>query len=95
MQLSTSLPFNLMITKWASILNPVLGLPILSGNQINNIAMTLNVPIAINHGLGRKPQGWIIVDNQVASVIWRTEAFNSSTLTLESNVTTTISIWVY
>ena len=32
--LSTKLPWELAQTKWPSILNPVLSLPILSGNKV-------------------------------------------------------------
>jgi hypothetical protein len=95
MQLSTSLPFNLMITKWASILNPIISIPFLSGRQINNIILTANTPFSINHGLQRLPQGWFVVDNQMNCTVWRTQPFNQSTLFLESNANTIISIWVY
>lgn len=94
-QLSTKLPWELAQTKWASSLNPILALPILSGNQIDNITLTASTPKVINHLLQRMPQGWFVVDNTANAVIWRTAAFNDLTITLESSANTVISIWVY
>lgn len=95
MQLSTNLPFAQMITRWASILNPLISIPILSGIQIDDIVMTANTPITINHKLGRLPQGWFVVDNSASAAIWRTQVFNTSTISLEATANTTISIWIY
>lgn len=95
MQLSVSLPFNLMITRWASILNPIIAIPFLSGLQIDNIILVANTPLVINHKLGRTPQGWFPVDNIAATPVFRTQSFNSSTITLEATANTTISIWIY
>lgn len=94
-QLSTKLPLELMQTKWGSALNPILALPILSGIQLNNISLTANTALVINHLLSRLPQGWFLVDNTANTVIWRTQPYNTSTITLESAANTVISIWVY
>jgi len=94
-QLSTKLPWELANTKWASVLNRIISIPFLSGNQIDGIKLTANVPLAINHLLQRMPQGWFLVDNNANAVIWRAAAFTNTTITLEASATTTISIWVY
>lgn len=94
-QLSTKLPWELANTKWASILNPILALPILNGNQIDSVTLVANVPQAINHLLGRMPQGWFLTDNTANAVIWRTQAFNQFSVTLESSATTTVSFWIF
>ncbi len=94
-QLSTKLPFSLLQTKWAAILNPILKLPILGGNQINGIVLTAATPLVINHLLSRIPQGWIVTDNIASAVVWRTAPANKSTITLEASADTTISIWIY
>lgn len=95
MQLSTRLPFSQMITRWASILNPVLANPMLSGNQIDNIVLVANTPLQINHKLSRLPQGWFVVDNIANTAVWRTQSFNPNTITLEASANTTISLWIY
>ena len=94
-QLSNKLPWPLAQTKWASTINPVLALPILAGNQINNVPLTANTPLAINHLLQRMPQGWFLTDNSANATIWRSAPLNSSTITLESSANTTISFWVF
>lgn len=93
--LSTKLPWELAQTKWASTLNPVLSIPMLSGVQISNIKLTASTPLAINHLLQRMPQGWFLTDNNSNAVIWRTQPFNNLTITLESSANTTISFWIY
>ncbi len=94
-QLSTKLPWELANTKWAGTLNPIIALPILSGNQIDEIRLIANTPQAINHLLQRRPQGWIITDNTANTVVWRTQPFTDTTLTLESSANTTLNIWVF
>lgn len=94
-QLSTKLPWDLANTKWASIINPVLAMPFLNGNQLDTIMLVANTPKAINHLLQRMQQGWIITDNTANCAVWRTKPLNDLTLTLESNANTTISLWVF
>ena len=93
--LSTKLPWELAQTKWPATLNPILAIPILSGNAIENIRLNATTPLVINHLLQRVPQGWFVTDNNSNAVVWRTQPFNSLTITLESSATTTISLWVY
>lgn len=94
-QLSTMLPLELMQTRWASTLNPLLALPIVAGIQIDNISLVSGVPMPVNHLLSRMPQGWIVTDIDSNAAVWRSAPFNKSTLVLESNDDVTISIWVY
>lgn len=93
--LSTKLPWELAQTKWSSILNPIISLPILNGNQLTNIILAANVPTPINHLLQRMPQGWLLTDNTANAVIWRTAVMNNLTITLEASAPTTISLWVF
>ncbi len=93
--LSPKLPWELAQTKWAATLNPILSLPMLNGNMIDDVSLVANTPKAINHLLQRMPQGWILVDNTANTVVWRTQAFTQSTITLESSANTTISLWVF
>lgn len=93
--LSTKLPWELAQTKWAADINPILGLPILAGNQINSIPLTANVPKVINHLLQRMPQGWFLVDTNANATIWRSALWTNTTLTLEASANVTISVYVY
>jgi hypothetical protein len=93
-QLSTKLPFDLMLTKWASELNPIIAKPIINGLQLEEIKMVSGTNV-INHTLDRIQQGWIITDINAASTIFRTQPFNDKTLTLSSANPCTINLWVF
>lgn len=95
MQLSTKLPWDLAQTKWASTLNPLLAIPMLSGIQLDDIVLAATTPKTINHLLQKMPQGWFVLDNNANAVIWRTKAFNDLTITLEASAAATISIWIF
>ena len=94
-QLSHSLPWELAQEKWSSALNPILGIPMLYGNQLVNIPLPANTPVAINHLLARMPQGWFLTDNTANCNVWRSSAFTSTKLTLTASAATTVSIWVF
>jgi hypothetical protein len=93
--LSTKLPWELANPKWAASINPILALPILNGNMISNVSLTATTPKVVNHLLQRMPQGWFLVDNTADAVIWRTQPFTDTTITLEASANTTASIWVF
>lgn len=93
--LSTKLPWDLAQTKWSSILNPIIALPILGGNQINDVNLVASKPLAINHLLQRMPQGWFLVDKTTNSQVWRTAPFTNTTITLEASANTTIDLYIY
>lgn len=85
----------LMQKQWASQLNPLLDNPIIQGFSISNISLVANVPITLNHYLGRQMQGWFITDINSNAIIWRTKPMNSQTLTLEANANTVVSLWIF
>ncbi len=93
--LSAKLPWELANPKWASEINPILSMPILNGNMVSEVRLAATTPLAINHLLGRLPQGWFLTDNSANAVIWRTKAFSQYTITLEASAATTISFWIF
>lgn len=88
-------PFQLMQTKWKSELDPVLDNPILAGRQINNISISSGSAAVVNHRLGRKQQGYILVSVNAPAKIAQIVAFNDKTLTLSSDASVIVSAWVY
>lgn len=83
-----------MITRWKSLLDPVLK------NPINSVSILPNVPLktgvnVINHLLQQLQQGWFLVDIQGPAQIYRSAPFNATTLTLTSDADVTVSIGVY
>lgn len=92
---STKLPMELLLTQWAQTINQLIKNPILQGYAIDSIVLDATTPTDISIGLNRKQQGWFIIDNMASCNVWRTQPFNSTTLTLEASAATTISIWVF
>lgn len=93
--LTTQLDWPKANPLWASKLNPVLANILIQGLQLSGIILVANTPQTINHLLGKMQTGWIVTDQNAAANIFRTQAFNATTLTLESNANVTINLWVY
>jgi hypothetical protein len=83
------------LTRWKSILDPVIADPLLSGLMVSGINLIASTPQVVNHSLSRNPLGWFLTDNTANSVVWRTQPFNNKTITLEASATTQVSIWVF
>jgi hypothetical protein len=94
MQLPLKLTMDLMQTRWKSLLDPILENPINSISIIDNVALVIGNNV-INHRLGRKQQGWLILDIDAASTIYRSADFNDKTLTLNASAAATIKLGVF
>lgn len=78
-------------------LNPVIQNPVISGNILvqQKLISGFNV---INHGLGRKLQGWFLVRKRGSSDIYDTQDLNQSpaaTLQLQSSAVVSVDIYVF
>lgn len=94
MQLPTKLQPDMQTTKWKSLLDPLLI------NPLNNVIILKNVELAsgnniVSHKLGKKPQGWLIVDIDAASIIYRYQESTDVFLYLNSSAAATISLGVF
>jgi len=72
-------------------------IPILESNLVTGVALT-TAATAVEHGLGRKPLGFIVVDNTVDCRVWRspTESLSpNSTIMLLASAITTVSLLVF
>lgn len=85
-----------MQTKWAAQLNPLLSNLLIQGQLLTNQTL-INGTTAINHKLGRTPQGWFLVSPQAAAVVYQAAQQPNPTLllTLVSNAAVQTSIWVF
>lgn len=95
--LPQKLPLDLMQTKWATELNPLIANPLTQGQLLTGQVLINGVTV-VNHGLGRKLQGWFIVGINAAATVYDTQATNQMpqlTLNLTSNAAATVSIWVF
>lgn len=96
-QLSHKLPWELAQDKWSSVLNPVLANPIISGSLLQNIKLVSGAN-TINHGLGQKLQGYIVVMNSSPATFYDFQATNSHsdlTLILNASQSTVVTLYVF
>lgn len=85
---------NQLQTKWRSVLNPVIANELTNGFPIENVSLANGVTV-INHLLGRKMMGWFITDINGAATVYRSKALNDKTLTLTSNASVVVNLWVF
>lgn len=87
----------LMQNRWASIINPVLSQPINSGILLNQLVLSSGDNV-INHKLGRKLQGWVVVGNDSTVTFYDNQASNQQpqlTLILNSSGSCLINLLVF
>lgn len=84
-------------TKWKSILDPVIASPITQGSILSNIQLA-NGTTVINHLLGRKLVGWLVVGQNALASIYDNQASNQTpqlTLSLTSSAAVTVNLMVF
>lgn len=83
----------LLQTSWSASINPVLKNPIANGILIET--PLINGSNIINHRLGRKPQGYIIVDQDALASFFRSAPFSELTLALDSSANVTVRLYIF
>lgn len=86
--------FQLLQTRWATILNPVINSPTANPTILTGIALIAGDNV-INHRLGQTPQGYVIADLNAPATIYRNAAFNDKTLTLNSSAPAVVTLLVF
>lgn len=86
--------FSLFQTRWASQLNQLLKLPMLSGIALTEIPLSNGVTV-INHKLQRQMEGWLITDINGAATIYRSAPLSPLTLSLTSNAAVMVDLWIF
>lgn len=94
MILPLKLTWDIAQTRWATLIEPFLTNNLNSVNILQGISL-INGVNTINHKLGRTQQGWFLTDINAAATIFRSEAFNTKTLTLTSNAACVVNIGVF
>lgn len=94
MQLPLLKTFEMLQTRWKSILDPVLANPTTNMTVLTGVKLTTGNN-QIPHTLGRMQQGWTIYDINSAVSIYRYQAFNSNYLYLNSTGATTVNLGVF
>jgi hypothetical protein len=82
----------------AKVLDVLTKLEILDGTLIEDIELEANTDKVVNHGLGREPRGWFVVEKNISG--WAVGEVNPSDnrdkeLILQAGGAQTISIWVF
>jgi len=85
---------SLVQTTWAAILNPIVNSPTNQMNLLKAIPVTTGVNV-INHLLGRKMQGWQILDIDASATYYRSAPLNNLTLTLTFSAPANITLGVF
>lgn len=86
-----------MQTTWATQLDPIVINPLVKGQLLTGVELSTGVN-AINHKLGRKLQGWIVVGIDGVAEIYDTQRTNQMqqlTLNLTSDADVTVNLWVF
>lgn len=84
-------------TKWASVLNPVISVPFNDGQTLQSVSLVSGTNI-INHKLGRKLTGWIVVRLRGPATFYDSQESNPNqqqTLLLNSSANVVADIFVY
>lgn len=87
----------LLQTSWASAIDPVIDNPIAKGIILNDIKLVSGDNV-VNHRLGRKLQGWIIIGQTAAAQFYDKQSTNNMTnltLVLNSSATVTTQLYVF
>lgn len=95
--LSPKLPWELANPKWAASINPVLANPIVQGQILENVTLVTG-DNTVNHRLGRKLQGYVVVLNSAATTFYDKQATNPRpelTLIINASGATTVSLYVF
>lgn len=88
---------SLMQTSWAGQLNPMLNNPLLNGSILSNVALVSGAN-AVNHKLGRKLQGWLVVRKRANQDIHDAQDTNQTpalTLALVAGGAVTVDLYVF
>jgi hypothetical protein len=83
--------------RWKSQLDPVLASPLANGRLLENQVLVSGAN-TLNHGLGRKLQGYFVVLNSASATFFDSQSTNSMTqltLVLNASASTTVSLWVF
>lgn len=89
--------FQQMQNQWASILDPVVGAPIVNGQVLIGVQLVSGSNI-INHKLTRTLKGWFITRMRAPATIYDTQDTNAVqdvTLNLVSSALVTVDIYVF
>lgn len=78
-------------------LEPFIKAPLLGGLLLKNVSLASGSTL-VNHGLGRKPEGWIVVRKRANIDVWDDQDNNvnqTTTLKLEASGAVVVDLWIF
>jgi len=97
-QLSTGTPAVDQVQGYiATALNPLFQLPFASGNRVQDIEITTADTI-VDHGLEQAPEGWIVLKQDAAQVIYESATANDfpeTTIIMKAGGTVTADLFFF
>jgi hypothetical protein len=82
-------------------LTPLQSMPMVGGTVLVNVALVSAQDNLVRHGLGRRPQYFIIVKSQVNSTFWSPNSISlnnanadATYINLRCSANATVSVWV-
>ena len=94
---TSNVTLNIIQSNWATLLNPLLDQAITQGQILENVDLVTGAN-TVNHRLGRKLRGWMIVRQRSSASIYDTQDTNptpSVTLRLDSSANVKVDIFVF
>ena len=79
-------------------IKPIISVPILDGVLCEDVSLTAGISNEVEHMLGRKPRGYMIVRKQRDTRIWDLQETNdtpTTTLSIACSHDSTVSIWIF
>ena len=89
--ISTNDELNRIQTNIDTALNSING-PFIGGNLLTNVSIGTSAT-AINHGLGRTPQVWVLCDQNTNTTVARL-SWNANAIVLVAGSNCNVSLWV-
>ncbi len=88
---------SILQTKWKSILDPVLSNPLIAPVILPGVVLYSGTNV-VNHRLGKKLTGWIVIGNSASTTFYDKQASNQQpqlTLVLNASGDCTVSLLVF
>ena len=95
--LSNKLSLPDLLTKWSATLNPLIASPLATPVLLSDVALLAGTNV-INHTLGAKLRGYIVVMNSASATFYDSQNTNPTpalTLILNASAKTTVSLLVF
>jgi hypothetical protein len=80
------------------VLTPFIRSQIIDGVLIRDISLSSGIDNKVNHKLGRKPTGWLLVRKRAQGDVWDLQDSNrtpSKTLVLRSSTNIVVDLWIF